>query len=140
MKQIKAAKRQITGLARAFLFVALVFSAAFAASGSSSLAGSWTGSYQTPGPAGSLEIILTNNENNWAGEVKIAGSKNRILTKPAQELKVEAEELSFTIEMMGAEIRFEGKLQEGKITGQLEAFEDGRKVGAGSWELVQAEK
>jgi hypothetical protein len=75
MKQIKAAKRQITGLARAFLFVALVFSAAFAASGSSSLAGSWTGSYQTPGPAGSLEIILTNNENNWAGEVKLPVQK-----------------------------------------------------------------
>jgi hypothetical protein len=142
MKNNKTAVRQIFGLINTFLFMALIFTfAANAASGT--LAGHWAGSFQTPGPAGSLEITLTQKENDWIGEVKIEGPGNKILTKDAQNLKVEDRKIVFMIEIGGAEITFTGDLgdlKEGKLVGELVATEDGKTVGMGSWEMARSGK
>jgi hypothetical protein len=141
MKQKKNIKRQIFGLIITFLFMASVFTEAFAASSDSvSLAGNWAGSFQTPGPSGSLQITLTNSENKWNAEVKIEGPGHKIVAKPAQNLKIEGENLTFMIELVGAEITFTGKLKDGKLSGGLEAVQEGKTVGMGSWEMSRQEK
>lgn len=140
MRQNQIVKRQIFGLIYAIIFVASIFSGTIAAKDNPvSLAGIWNGSFQTPGPSGSLEIALTNTENKWNGEVKIQISENKILTKPARNIKVEGEKLAFMIELMGAEVTFTGKLDDGKLTGELEALQDGKTVGMGSWEMMRSQ-
>jgi hypothetical protein len=141
MKRNETVKRQIFGLIYAFLFVAAVFAGTAAAQdGAASLAGDWSGSFQTPGPSGALEIALTETENKWSGAVKIEGPGHKILTKPAQNLKIEGEDLTFMIEMVGAEITFTGKFKDGKLTGRLEAVQNGQTVAMGSWEVTRSPK
>jgi hypothetical protein len=141
MRQNQTVKKQIFGLMHVFLCFAAVFAGTIAAQDDRvSLAGVWNGSFQTPGPAGSLEIALTEAENKWSGEVKIEGPGNKILTKPARNIKVEGDKLAFMIELMGAEVTFTGKLADGKLTGGLEALQDGKTVGMGSWEMRRAKQ
>lgn len=141
MKHNKTVKRQIFGLIYTFLFIASVVTGSFAANSNSvSLAGKWTGTFQTPGPSGLLEVVLTSVEGKWNGEVKIEGPGRKILTKPAQNLKVEGENLTFMIEIVGAEMTFTGNLKDGKLSGGLEAVEDGTTLARGSWELTRSEK
>lgn len=141
MKNNKTVKRQIFGLIYTFLFIASVFTGSPAANSNLvSLAGKWTGSFQTPGPSGSLEVTLTKSEDKWNGEVKIEGPGRKILTKPAQNIKVEGENLTFMIEIVGAEMTFTGKFKDEKLSGGLEAMEDGVTVARGSWELIRSEK
>ena len=103
MRQNQRMKKTIFGLIYTFLFIAAAFTGIIAAQDNRvSLAGSWSGTFQTPGPSGSLEIALANTENNWSGEVKIEGPGRKILTKSAENLKVEAEKLVFMIELGGA--------------------------------------
>lgn len=141
MRQNQTITNRVFNFICAFLLVAGIFATAFAAyDNTASLAGQWRGSFQTPGPSGALEIVLTNSENKWTGEVKIEGPGRKILTKPAQNLKVETENLTFMIEIMGAEVTFTGKLKDGKLTGGLEAHENGKTVGMGSWEMTRVQK
>lgn len=141
MKNNKTVKRQILGSTYTFLFIASVFTGVFTAAASpTSLAGNWSGSYQTPGPSGAVEIKLTNSESKWSGEITFEGPGHKIVSKPAQRLKVEGENLTFMIELIGAEITFTGKLKDGKLSGGLEAVEDGKTVAMGSWEVARSEK
>ncbi len=139
MKQNQTARRRMFGLFCAFLFAAAVFAGdAAAQNDSASPAGRWSGAFLTPGPAGALEITLARSENDWSGEIKIEVSENKILIKPARNIKVEGEKLSFTIELMGAEVTFSGSLKDEKLTGGLEAVQDGKTVGMGSWRVARA--
>lgn len=141
MRQNQTGKRQILGLFYSILFITSIFTIASAGQGNPiSMDGNWKGSYQTPGPSGSLEIKLTNKENKWSGEVKIEGPGHKIIVKSVQNLKVDGDNLAFMIELVGAEITFSGKLKEGKLLGGLEAVEDGKTVGMGSWEMSRLEK
>lgn len=141
MRPNKTATKQIIGLIYAFLLISTTLTGAFAANkNTTSLAGNWKGSFQTPGPSGSLEVTINNSDNKWSGEVKIEGPGRKILSKPAQNLKVEGENLTFMIEIVGAEITFTGKLKDGKLSGGLEGVEDGKTIVMGSWELTRSEK
>jgi hypothetical protein len=140
MNRNQTFSKQIFALIFTFLFTVSVFAGTVSTDSSPSLTGQWIGSFQTPGPTGLLEITLTNNENKWSGEVKIQGPGGKIFTKPAQKLEVGGETLTFMIEMVGAEITFKGKLKEGKLIGELEAVDNGKIVGMGSWEMSPAKK
>jgi hypothetical protein len=141
MRQNQTIKKRSFILIYAFLFVAALFIGTVAAKDDSiSIIGNWSGLYQTPGPSGSLEITLTDIESKLSGEVKIEGPGSKILTKPAQNLKVDGNNIKFMIEIMGAEITFSGKLKDGKLTGELEAVENGKTVGMGSWEMTHSQR
>ena len=142
MKNNKRTARQTFGFINIFLFIALVFTGAALAANfdPTDLAGNWKGNFQTPGPAGALEITLVQKENDWSGEVKIEGPGSRILTKTAQNLKVENKKIVFMIELGGAEVTFTGNLREDKLVGELVATQEGKTVGMGSWDMSRAEK
>lgn len=141
MKTNNTVAKQIFGFINTLLFIALVFTKVVTANDNpSALAGHWSGRFQTPGPAGMLEITLIEKENAWSGEVKIEGPGHKIFTKPAQNIKVEGEKLTFMIELVGAEITFTGNLKDGKLTGELAVVEDGKTIGMGSWQMARAEK
>lgn len=139
MRENHTTRRSIFGLIHALLLVAAFFAGnAAAQNNSDSPAGRWSGAFQTPGPSGALEIALARSENDWRAEVKIEVAENKILTKPARNVKVDGEKLSFTIELMGAEVTFSGSLRDDKLTGALEAVQDGKTVGMGSWQTTRA--
>jgi hypothetical protein len=139
MRPNQTMKQRKFGFIYTFLLIAAISVSTFAAT-NDAIVGQWRGTFQTPGPTGALELVLTNAENKWSGEVKIEGPGHKILTKSAQKIKVEGENLTFMIEIVGAEMTFTGKLKDGKLTGELEAVENGKTVAMGSWELIRSEK
>jgi hypothetical protein len=141
MKSNKQATLNLFDLRKVFIFIILASTMITAAWGNTeTFAGRWTGTFQTPGPSGLLEINLIKNENDWSGAVKIEGPGGKILNKQAQNINVEGEKLIFMIELAGAEITFTGSLKDEKLTGELVGAEDGKTVARGSWQLSRPAK
>ena len=141
MKSNKQATFNLFDFRKVFIFILLASTMVIAARGSTeSFAGQWTGTFQTPGPSGLMEINLIKNETEWRGAVKIEGPGGRMLNKQAQNIKVEGEKLIFMIELAGAEITFTGRLEDEKLIGELVGTEDGKTVARGSWKLSRTTK
>ena len=89
---------------------------------------------QSPFSSVKMELTLTQEGTSWKAEGKfnIGGSE---LIKPAQDLKVNANDLSFFVEIEGVQVRFVGRLSENKLGGTLEATEKGARVASGTWSL-----
>jgi|GEM_PF-394917 len=55
---------------------------------------------------------------------------------PVKNFAGEASKMSFSADLQGAEVRFTGKLTDGKLSGTLEVVEKGQKVASGTWQLA----
>lgn len=84
--------------------------------------------------SGEIELTLTHVGAEWNGGIKFKMGDQEA-AQPVRDIKVNGNELSLTTTLMGAECRFKGKLDQGKLGGELEAFEKGTKVGTGVWTL-----
>ena len=84
--------------------------------------------------SGEMELTLTHAGAEWNGGIKFKMGDQEA-AQPVRDIKVNGTELSLTTTLMGAELRLKGKLDQGKLGGELEAFEKGTKVGAGVWTL-----
>src|ERR1044072_40748 len=93
---------------------------------------------QSPFSSVKMELTLSQSGSDWKAEAKfnIAGNE---FTKPAQDLKVNANDLSFFVEIEGTQVRFAGKISESKLGGTLEATEKGARVASGAWSLQRAD-
>jgi len=85
--------------------------------------------------SGALEIAISREGGVWAASVKM-DMGGRQASSQASDLKVTETGLSFTMEFAGANVRFTGKVEGEKISGELEATVGGRFVGAGSWTVT----
>lgn len=86
--------------------------------------------------SGEMEMTLTREGAEWKGEVKFKMGDQES-KRPAHDVKVNGTEFSLITELMGSETRLKGKLDQGKLVGDLEVFEKGTKVGAGVWTLTR---
>jgi len=81
-----------------------------------------------------MELTATHEGAEWKAETKLNIEGNE-LTKPAQDLKVKGNDVSFFVELEGAQVRFVGKLSQDKLGGTLDAVEKGARVATGTWSL-----
>lgn len=85
-----------------------------------------------------LDLTLARDGATWSGEVKINAGGHES-SQSAQKLSVSGDELSFSANLEGAEVRFSGKRAGDQLGGTLEAFEKGKRVGTGAWSLARIE-
>src|SRR6185436_2555283 len=93
---------------------------------------------QSPFSSVKMELTISRDGVDWKAEAKINVGGNE-LTTPARDLKLNGNDLSFFIELEGAQVKFAGKLSENKLTGTLEAIEKGARVATGTWTLQPAD-
>src|SRR5262245_19793447 len=100
------------------------------------LSGQWVGAVTSGSMSGALEIAISREGVVWDASVKM-DMGGRQASSQASDLKVTETGLSFTMEFSGANVRFTGKVEGEKISGELEATVGGRVVGAGSWTVTR---
>jgi len=86
-----------------------------------------------------MELTLSQNaEKERQADVSFE-MEGRFVSNPVKNLKIEGENLSFSTDLRGAEIRFIGKISDGKLGGTIEVFEKNQKIATGTWNLTRAE-
>ncbi|HKP37741.1 MAG TPA: hypothetical protein VJT71_12870 [Pyrinomonadaceae bacterium] len=93
---------------------------------------------QSPFSSVKMELTVTQDGVDWKADAKLNVGGNELIT-PARDLKLNGNELSFFIELEGAQVKFAGRLSENKLTGTLEAIEKGARVATGTWTLQPAD-
>jgi hypothetical protein len=108
--------------------------------------GSWIGTLHSTGPSGPIQLMLLNNGASWTGRLYLQGQDGVMHGGPLEEIRVEGDALRFRVEAGDADLTFSGQLQQGKLTGILEATANGarfaprgRKVGEGTWVMARAQ-
>lgn len=84
-----------------------------------------------------MEVNLTQNGEKLfqaTANFEMGGGK---ISNPLKTLKIEGENLSFSTDLQGAEVKFIGKFTENKLGGTLEVIEKGQRVAAGTWDLTR---
>ncbi len=84
-----------------------------------------------------MEINLTQNAEKLPQVTVNFEMEGNKVSNPLKNLKVEGENLSFSTDMQGAEIKFSGKFAENKLGGTLEVIEKGQRVATGTWDLTR---
>ena len=108
--------------------------------------GSWIGTLHSTGPSGPMQLMLLNNGASWTGRLYLQGQDGVMHGGPLEEIRVEGDAVRFRVEAGDADLTFSGQLQQGKLTGILEATANGarfapkgRKVGEGTWVMARAQ-
>jgi hypothetical protein len=108
--------------------------------------GSWIGTLHSTGPSGPMQLMLLNNGASWTGRLYLQGQDGAMHGGPLEEIRVEGDAVRFRVEAGDADLTFSGQLQQGKLTGILEATANGarfapkgRKVGEGTWVMARAQ-
>jgi len=108
--------------------------------------GNWVGTLHSTGPSGPMQLMLLNNGASWTGKLYLQGQDGVMHGGALEEIRVEGDALRFRVEAGDADLTFSGQLQQGKLTGILEATANGarfapkgRKVGEGTWVMARAE-
>lgn len=93
---------------------------------------------QSPFSSVKMELTLAQEGAEWKADSKFNIGGNEF-SKTVQELNVSGNQLSFFVEIEGAQVRFAGKLADNKLDGTLEAVEKGTRIASGTWSLLTAE-
>jgi hypothetical protein len=99
------------------------------------MAGAWVGQFRSSGPNGMMELRLSSDATQWKAEARFTG-EGREFSNPIHDLKINDTGITFTTELGGADVRLIGKLSGKELGGILEAFQDGSRVGTGTWSLT----
>jgi hypothetical protein len=89
-----------------------------------SFRGHWSGNLRWPQPAGRLELTLTNESGEWAGELHIQGPHGELRVSPAEDIRVEGNTLRFRVRSADTDLTFKGTLVQGsRLAGTLRPSE-----------------
>ncbi len=91
---------------------------------------------QSPFSSVKMEVALNQEGADWKAEAKF-NAQGREFADPVRDFKASGNDLSFTVNIGGADVRFAGKLGEDKLGGTLEAFEKNAKIATGTWSLTR---
>lgn len=87
-------------------------------------------------PTVQMELVLEQKDSIRQAAASFEVEQNKI-SNPVKNLKTDNETVSFSTDMMGAEIYFTGKLFENTLGGTLEVIEKGKKAATGTWKLTR---
>ena len=93
---------------------------------------------QSPFSSVKMELTLVRQGTEWKADAKF-NAAGQEFSNPVQNLKVNGSDVSFSVEIEGADVRFTGKLTDNKLGGTLEALQRGERVGTGTWNLTRLE-
>ncbi len=91
---------------------------------------------QSPFSSVKMELTLNQEGTDWKAEAMF-NAQGQGFANPLRDFKVSDNDLSFTVNIGGADVRFSGKLNDGKLGGTLEAFEKNAKIATGTWSLTR---
>ncbi|MDT4896461.1 MAG: hypothetical protein QOH25_1538 [Acidobacteriota bacterium] len=92
---------------------------------------------QSPFSSVKMEVTLNQEGAEWKAEAKFT-AQGQEFANPVRDLKVsDNNNISFTVNIGGADVRFVGKLGDDKLGGTLEAFERNAKIANGTWGLTR---
>lgn len=84
--------------------------------------------------SGEIDLTLVRAGQRWTGEAKITTSGQQLLS-PLREITVSTNEVSFTINILRAELSFSGKLTGDEFSGSIKGSQEGSSIGTGTWTL-----
>jgi len=86
--------------------------------------------------SGEIELNLVRVGEQWTGEAKIITGGQQLLS-PMREIKVSTGDISFTINILQAELHFNGKLSGDSFSGSIRGSQEGSNIGMGIWSLAR---
>ena len=104
----------------------------------SNLSGKWTGPMQTPRFTAQMELALLHEGTQLSAQVRIVRENGLKADKPIRDLKVSGNDISFKIELGGADVQFNGRLNGDKLSGTLTAFQGTEVAATGTWNLSKS--
>lgn len=91
---------------------------------------------QSPFSSVKMEVTLNQEGTDWKAEAKF-DVQGREFVDPVRDFKASDKDISFVVNIGGADVRFVGKLDGDKLGGTLEAFERNAKIAGGTWSLTR---
>ena len=99
--------------------------------------GHWKGPMRTKGKHdGTMELTLARHGNELKASAKFYDDV-RFSASPIKNLAVTGDEISFSTNILGAEVRFKGTVGGEQLGGTLEAFQRRSSVDTGNWDLTR---
>ena len=120
----------------ALLVTMVSVSFAHASGDAAPVAGSWQGSFVTPGPSGEMTLELAYSAGAWTGRLTLRAQDGTQLESDVRNAKIEGDGVAFEATLMGSATSFAGKLAGDKLTGTLEV-RDGDRAIPGRWEVAR---
>jgi len=102
------------------------------------LSGKWTGPMQTPRFTAQMELALLHEGTQLSAQARFVRGDGLKSDKPIRDLKVSGNDISFKIELGGANVQFNGRLNGDKLSGTLTAFQGDSVAGTGTWNLSKS--
>ena len=97
--------------------------------------GTWAGALATDAGPGGMELTLRRDATQWTATMKFRLEGQE--TAPAvRDLRIEGSRISFAFELDRNQAKVNGTLAGDKLTGTIEAFRDGQKIGGGTVSLT----
>ena len=107
------------------------------ASSTAKLAGKWAGFCETPKTLVKMELTIKGGAGTWKAEATFKKGEEES-SNPLRNLKISDTEISFSTEIKGADVRFNGKLSGENLAGKFEVAKDDAKEAEGTWNLIPA--
>jgi hypothetical protein len=86
--------------------------------------------------SGNMELTMSRVGERWKGEAKITATAQQLLSS-VREIKVNDNEIAFTINVLEAELRFSGRLTGDSLGGSITGFQGGARIATGTWTLTK---
>jgi hypothetical protein len=102
------------------------------------LSGKWTGPMETTRFKAQMELALLHEGTQLSAQARIVRDSGLKSEKPIHDLKVSGNDISFKIELGGADVQFNGRLNGDKLSGTLTAFQGASVAGTGTWNLSKS--
>jgi hypothetical protein len=81
--------------------------------------GHWAGYFHWPGPAGQMEVTLTDRGDSWTGEFLVRGPDGVLHRGAAENIQFAGDSVFFHVQTAYGRMRFHGRLKQGRLSGAL---------------------
>ena len=102
------------------------------------LSGKWTGPMQTKRFTAQMELALLHEGNQLSAQARFVRENGMKSENLIRDLKVSGNDISFKIQLGGADVQFNGHLNGDKLGGTLTAFQGDSVAGSGTWNLSKS--
>lgn len=96
--------------------------------------GGWTATLAQT--SGGIELTLIRNGALWRGDARIIAPGQQP-SNVLRDLKVTGNQVTFTTNVLAIELRFSGKVTDGRLRGTVEGFQGNTQISRGTWGVTR---